>query len=219
MATVPRALRRLLACVCLAGGLALARQADPIQIRVSRAVPETLELLDRDGSAEWAISNGLLVLQKPGIPAGAIRRPAGIAVFRTPPLTRVVVDLELRCTAPIDVVHRDLEVVFGYQSPTRFYYVHLAGTTDDVHNGVFLVDNADRRRIDDGKTPPQLRDQNWHHVRLERDGSAGSIRVFVDGPKNPSWSLTDTTIRAGRVGVGSFDDTGEFREISVVGNL
>jgi hypothetical protein len=29
---------------------------------------------------------------------------------------------------------------------------------------------------------------------------------------------TDTTIRAGRVGVGSCDDTGEFRDISVTGS-
>jgi hypothetical protein len=93
----------------------------------------------------------------------------------------------------------------------------LAGITNDVHNGVFLVAEADRRRIDAGTTPPQLKDQNWHDVRLVRDGSTGRVQVYVDRSPAPAWDLVDTTIRAGRVGLGSFDDTGEFRNVVVNG--
>jgi hypothetical protein len=111
-----------------------------------------------------------------------------------------------------------LEIVFGYTSPSRFYYVHLAGITNDVHNGVFLVAGADRRRIDPGTTPPQLRDQNWHDVRLVRDGSTGRVQVYVDHAAAPAWDLIDATFPAGRVGLGSFDDTGEFRNVTVNGS-
>ena len=168
-----------------------------------------------DGSGTWISSSGLLILQKPGAPSGAIRRPAALAILDTAPVERASFQLELRCTAPIDVVHRDLEVIFGYESPTRFYYAHLSGITDAVHNGVFLVYDADRRRIDAGTTPPVLRDQAWHRVRLEWTGATGRIQIYVDDSAAPAFDLTDATIRAGRVGVGSFDDTGEFRRITL----
>jgi hypothetical protein len=170
-----------------------------------------------DGSGVWEMPGGRLVLAKAGVPAGPIRRPAALAILKSAPFANVVVQAEVRSTAPQDVAFRDLDVVFGYESPTRFYYVHLAGTTNDVHNGIFLVADADRRRIDSGTCPPQLKDQAWHRIRLERAPSTGRIAVYVDGSKTAVMTAVDTTIRAGRVGFGSFDDTGEFRRILISG--
>ncbi len=189
-------------------------------VRLTIARPDTLARWDLVGSGTWTTANGLLILQKAGspLPAGSIRRPAALAILRTPSLAGARLDVQLRCTAPVDVIHRDLEIVFGYESPTRFYYVHLAGTTDDVHNGVFLVDNADRRRIDAGTTPAQLKDQAWHHVRLDWQAKTGRILIHVDDAAAPTFDVTDRTIQSGRVGLGSFDDTGEFRAIRVIGN-
>src|SRR5690242_5686877 len=125
-------------------------------VRVTLARPDSLDRWEVVGSGTWAAADGVLRLEKPGtpLPAGSIRRPAALAILRTPPLASARLEVELRCTAPVDVVYRDLELIFGYDAPTRFYYAHLAGITDAVHNGVFLVDHADRRRIDRGTTPP-----------------------------------------------------------------
>ena len=171
-----------------------------------------------DGSGSWTIADAKLILEKAGKPAGPIRRPAALAILKTEPLKQVALDVEVRSTAPQDVLRRDVNLVFGYESPTRFYYVHLSGVTDAVHHGIFLVADADRRRIDDGKGPPQLKDQAWHRVHLERDGETGRIAIYVDGSKAPVLVASDTTIRAGRVGLGSFDDTGEFRKIQITGS-
>ena len=92
----------------------------------------------------------MLVLTKAGTPGGPIRRPSALAVLQSEPLARATVHVDMRSTAPEEVKNRDLEIIFGYESPSRFYYVHLAGITDPNHNGIFLVDNKDRRRIDDG---------------------------------------------------------------------
>jgi hypothetical protein len=51
-----------------------------------------------------------------------------------------------------------------------------------------------------------------------RDGSTGRIEVFVDDSKAPVLSAIDSNIRTGRIGLGSFDDTGEFRDITVTGS-
>lgn len=116
------------------------------------------------------------------------------------------------------MIRRDLDVIVAYESPTRFYYVHLSATSDSVHNGIFLVDNADRVRIDGGKGKPELKDSTWHHVRVERDGSTGQIKVFMNRSRTPVLEAMDTTICCGRAGFGSFDDTGEFRHIVIKGD-
>jgi hypothetical protein len=164
------------------------------------------------------MTDGALVLEKAGVPEGPIRRPAALAVLRSQPLGNLTMSLDVRSTAPADLDVRDVLLIVGYQSPSQFYYVHLSRKTDDVHNGIFLVNNADRRRIDDGKGVPRLTDQAWHRVRLERDASSGAIRVFVDDDSAPVLSATDRTLLSGRVGVGSFDETGEFRAIEVTGS-
>jgi len=180
--------------------------------------PDALAEWSLDGSGSWTVADGKLVLEKAGQPAGPIRRPAALAILKTDPFKRVTLEAEVRSTAPQDVPRRDVNLIFGYESPGRFYYVHLSGVTDAVHHGIFLVADADRRRIDDGKGQPQLKDQNWHRVRLERDGATGRIEIYVDGSKAPVLVALDTTIRAGRVGLGSFDDTGEFRKIQITGS-
>jgi len=179
--------------------------------------PSRINEWEVDGSGLWKTSDGRLTLWKAGVPSGQIRRPAALAIFKGKPFRQVTIEADIRCTAPLDVIRRDLDVVFAYESPSRFYYVHLSATSDSVHNGIFLVNNANRVRIDGGKGKPQLKDSTWHHVRVERDGSTGQIKVFVDRSGKAALEAKDTTICCGRVGFGSFDDTGEFRRISIKG--
>ncbi|MEM7305334.1 MAG: hypothetical protein AAF682_01625 [Planctomycetota bacterium] len=111
--------------------------------------------------------------------------------------------------------HRDLCLFFGYQSPERFYYVHLATEPDQNAHNVFLVDGADRRNL----LAPQERGVDWgagwHHLRLERDAEEGTVRVFFDDMVTPVLEARDTTLSWGRVGVGSFDDTGRFANLEL----
>ena len=207
----------LLAVLFALSAAACAARSGGVSLAPSLAAPGDLARWTLDGTGTWEVRDGMLVLTQKGTPAGAIRRPAALAVLEGPPLRRATIRAQVRSTAPPTTLNRDMEVIFGYQSPSRFYYVHLAGITDAAHNGIFLVADADRRRIDDGKAPPQLRDTAWHDVRVERDGDTGLIEVYVDGAATPALRAVDTTLREGRVGVGSFDDTGEVRAISVTG--
>lgn len=198
------------------------RQPPASAVRLAPALASAAELSsdwDLDGSGTWTIADGRLVLSKAGVPAGSIRRPSALAVLRSAPLTDVTLEADLRSTAalPDQTPRRDLLLVVGYQSPTRFYYVHISAARDDVHNGIFLVADADRRRIDTKSDTAMLTDQAWHRVRLERQASTGRIALYVDGGAEPIMVATDTTLAAGRVGVGSFDDAGEFRAIRVSG--
>jgi hypothetical protein len=192
------------------------RQAISVRPDLSKA--KNLQKWDLDGSGEWRIDGGKLIISKAGVPSGPIRRPAALAILKTKSLRQATIEAELLSTAAPDVGRRDLDVIVGYESPTRFYYIHLSATSDDVHNGIFLVNNTDRKRIDSVTGKPLLTKFTWRRFRVERDGQSGRIAVFADGSRTPVLHATDTTIVRGRVGVGSFDDTGEFRSIVVKGS-
>lgn len=195
------------------GGAAAAAQTITLKPEISER--RGLSAFDLDGNGTWSVRGQVLVLEKAGVPGGPIRRPAALAIVKSEPLTDFTFSLELRSTAPVDLAVRDVQLVVGYQSPSAFYYVHLSAKTDAVHNGIFLVNNADRKRLDEPTSRARLVDQEWHRVRLERDTSAGSIVVFFDDDRAPALSVTDRTLTRGRVGVGSFDETGEFRALQV----
>ncbi|MCI0560744.1 MAG: hypothetical protein MN733_19850, partial [Nitrososphaera sp.] len=178
-----------------------------------------LELWEFQTSPSWVLENGTLILKQAGTPSGPIRKPAEWAILKTEPFIDVQLWLEARCNAPIERKGRDIILIFGYQSPTRFYYAHLSNQTDRVHNGIFLVNDADRQRIDDGKGIARLVDTSWYPIHLERNIQTGAIRIYVSDRQTPALSANDTTLSWGRVGVGSFDDTGAFRNIRVVGKL
>ena len=171
-----------------------------------------------DGNGTWDVAGGSLRLTKAGIPGGPIRRPAALAILKSRPFARLTLEAEIKSTAPVDLPVRDVDLIFDYESPNRFYYVHLAGITNAVHNGIFVVADADRRRLDEPDSVPQMKDQAWHRIRLERDPASGSIEIFVDGSSAPVLKANDKTITSGRIGFASFDETGEFRKIVVSGS-
>jgi len=107
-------------------------------------------------------------------------------------------------------------IAFNYVDTLHFYYTHLSkdpGAKVDVHNGIFLVDGAPRRRIAGLEAAPALPDKNWHKVRVERDVSSGWIKVFVDDEPQPRFSVVDNTFKCGQVGLGSFDETGDYTDV------
>jgi hypothetical protein len=207
---------RIVILAALAAG-SLAAAAKPTILHPDLGSARRITNWTLDGSGTWDVADGTLRLTGAGIPGGPIRRPAALAILKSAPFTKVTIEADIKSTAPVDLPVRDVELVFGYESPTRFYYVHLAGITNAVHNGIFLVADADRRRLDQPTSVPQMKDQAWHRVRLERDPATGRIQIFMDGAAAPVLEATDTTIAAGRIGFGSFDETGEFRKITVTG--
>lgn len=171
-----------------------------------------------EDSSLWQASDSLLVLTRAGAIPDDIRRPGSVAVMEgTADLGTFHMRARVRSTQDTTVVGRDVILVFGYRSPHEFYYAHLSNdNTIMPHNGIFVVDDADRKRIDDqgvaGAPEARLTDQRWHEVRVDRDAEAGTIRVFMDDLRAPLFTASDTTFRSGAVGFGSFDDTGAIEQ-------
>jgi hypothetical protein len=144
------------------------------------------------------------------------RSPFNIALRKDGIVGDFVLDAKVLSTHE-DYGHRDVCVVFGYQDPARFYYVHLGKATDDHANQIFIVHNAPRTKISTRTTDGTPWDDQWHHVRIVRRIESGTIEVFFDDLERPVMTATDKTFSWGRIGVGSFDDTSDWDEITLRG--
>lgn len=143
------------------------------------------------------------------------RHPQQFALLKSPNVGNFTFQTRLRRH------QRSVILVFDYVDPLHFYYTHLSvdsGEKIDVHNGVFIVDGAPRRRIAGLEAAPALPDTKWHTVRVERNVKAGTIRIFVDNQAKPLFSVVDRTFLCGRVGMGSFDETGDFTDVKLTSN-
>ena len=106
---------------------------------------------------------------------------------------------------------------FGYQDPAHLYYVHMAKQADDHANQIFIVNAADRVKISTKTTKGTAWDDNWHHVKVVRTVADGKIEIYFDDMKTPIMTATDKTFTWGQVGIGSFDDTGNWKDVTLRG--
>jgi hypothetical protein len=144
------------------------------------------------------------------------RSPFNIALLKDIKVGDFILEAKLQTTAR-DYPHRDMCLFFGYQDPAHFYYVHLGQRTDDHANQIFIVNGADRIKISTKTTKGTPWDEKWHRVKITRSVGDGSIAVYFDDMKTPVMTATDKTFVRGRVGIGSFDDTGNWDDVRLFG--
>jgi hypothetical protein len=145
-----------------------------------------------------------------------VRSPYNRALIKDIVVSDFLLEVKLQSTIP-DYGHRDLCLFFGYQDPSHLYYVHLGKQTDDRANQIFIVNAEPRKKISTKTSSGTNWTDNWHHARLVRDVKSGSIQVFFDHMAEPVMTATDSTFMWGQVGVGSFDDTGNFDDVFLFG--
>jgi len=145
-----------------------------------------------------------------------VRSPFNRSVVKDVIVGSCVLDVKLQSTAR-DYPHRSLCLFFGYQDPAHLYYVHLGQKTDDHANQIFIVNNEPRKKISTKTTEGTKWDGEWHHARVVRNVDSGKIEVFFDDMKEPVMTAVDKTFTWGRVGIGSFDDMGNFDDVLVYG--
>ncbi len=141
-----------------------------------------------------------------------VRSPFNINLIKGIEIGSFVLELKLKSTTE-DYNHRDLCLFFGYQDPSHFYYVHLGKTADPHANSIFIVDGEPRLSIATTRSDGTDWDEKWHRVRLVRDLKKGTIEVYFDDMNQSIMTAKHDRFASGRVGVGSFDDTGQFDDI------
>lgn len=146
-----------------------------------------------------------------------VRSPYNRTIYQGAEVSDFVYDVELRSTTPY-YNHRDLCLFFGYQDESHFYYVHFGQEADPHSNSIFLVNDAPRVSIANKTTKGTKWDDEFHHVRIVRNVEHGLIEVYFDDMENPIMVANDKTFTHGKVGIGSFDDQGNFNTVKLWGN-
>lgn len=144
------------------------------------------------------------------------RSPFNIALVKDVYVGDFVLEARVQSTAR-DYPHRDMCLFFGYQDPAHFYYAHLAQKADDHANQIFIVNDAPRQKISSKTTDGTPWDNQWHAVKLVHKVGPGTIEVYFDDMKTPAMTATDKHFTWGRVGLGSFDDTGNWADVKLRG--
>jgi hypothetical protein len=168
-------------------------------------------------AADWQVAaeNGAetLRLTEGREPLPGPRRPFQFALADAPEYARATVE------ADVKPLGRSVMIVFAYLDEAHFDYAHLSidtGEKQPVHNGIFHVYGGERVRISNARGPAAFAATGrWYHVRLTHDAKTGSVRATVDGQSVPALVATDVSLGAGKVGIGSFDETGEFKNVKI----
>lgn len=196
----------------------MARAGDVIiQDDFERESPEGWDFTD---PAAWRIAkegeggNHVLELFQGSDYKPPVRSPLNIALVKETELGGFEMDVKVRSTTR-DYGHRDLCVFFGHQDPSHFYYVHIAKEADPHAHSVFLVNGEPRVSIAESRTEGVRWTDDWHHVRVIREPESGLIEVYFDDMTKPIMTAHDKTFAHGRIGLGSFDDTGMFDDLIV----
>src|SRR5512143_2080858 len=130
--------------------------------------PDHWRVVEKDGSMVYE-------LIAPG-EQGAVRAPTEWSVWTGHDVTSFEFTGRMRCYTDTTIPGRDMCVFFHYQDPTHFAYVHFAGSSDEVHNIIGLVDGADRVKINAepaGTSVFRLTDRTWHTFKVTCDGPTG----------------------------------------------
>lgn len=153
----------------------------------------------------------LVVKDEPGVP----RRPKQFAILQEGPYKSFTLEVDVKRNG------KSLALAFAHQDEGHFNYAHISvddPAKQNVHNGVFHVFGGERVRISSLEGGPGLLPTpEWTHVKLVWDGKTGEVRCWADGKTSEALHAVDLSLKNGRVGLGSFNETGSFRNLKVSG--
>ncbi|MEA1951101.1 MAG: hypothetical protein U9N87_06930 [Planctomycetota bacterium] len=145
------------------------------------------------------------------------RSPYNISLIKDVVVGDFVFTAKVRSTNSKAGAHRDMCIFFSHQDPSHFYYVHLGKVPDPHSSQIMIVNGAPRKMITNNKSPGIPWDEKWHDVKVVRRVADGAIEIYFDDMKKPVMTARDKTFTWGRIGIGSFDDHGQWDDVKLRG--
>ncbi|MCA9230965.1 MAG: hypothetical protein KDA57_09955 [Planctomycetales bacterium] len=145
------------------------------------------------------------------------RSPHSIALLKDIKVGDFELTVKLQSTDQISGNHRDLCLFWGYQDPANFYYVHFGAKADPHACQIFIVDDAARTMITTVEASGTPWTDGWHQAKVVRNVANGNIDVYFDDMDKPLMSACDKTFTWGQIGLGTFDNHGNFDDLHLFG--
>jgi hypothetical protein len=147
------------------------------------------------------------------------RSPYNVSLLKDIAVSDFVITVKVQSTNAGAGAHRDMCLFFNYQDPAHFYYVHLGKRPDPHSSQIMIVNDAPRVMITTNQSPGIPWDDDWHTVKIVRRVADGTIEIYFDDMQRPVMTATDKTFAYGRVGLGSFDDNGNWDDFQLHGKV
>lgn len=183
--------------------------------RWAPAWPDSWKVIEIDGKKAFSEYQSVELMPP-------FRSPWEIALLKDLEVGDFIMDVKVRETH-VEYPHRDSVLVFGYQGPSKFYYVHFApevGTP--TADQIFIVNDANRKKItDNDHLSPGIHwggQDQWHKLRIVRKLEDGLVEAYYDDMEKPVMVAHDKTFTWGRIGMGTFDDTADFASVKLWGD-
>ena len=147
------------------------------------------------------------------------RSPHSLALIKNLPVSDFELTVDAQSTDVASGNHRDLCVIWGYQDPAHYYYVHLGASSDPHSCQIFIVDGAPRKAITVQEASQTPWKKGWHRVKVVRVADSGLMLVYFDDMQRPLMTARDKTFERGRVGLGTFDNHGNWDNLVLRGTV
>ena len=169
------------------------------------------------GSGRLTDGTDFAILIEPGESRPPVRRPQAQIILKDSEWEDTTLTARFRMLYSDQHHGRDAVLIFGYQDDTHYYYAHLCDDSKGrVHNVIMRVDGDTRSVISSDDKPEPRLSNDWQTARVVHKKD-GRIEVYFEDMDTPYMVTNDTTYPAGRVGVGSFNDTAAFDWVEVHG--
>lgn len=145
------------------------------------------------------------------------RSPLNISLLKDVIVGDFELTVQVQSTHSTAGPHQDMCLFFGYQDAAHFYYVHLGKQPDPHSSQIMIVNGAPRVMITQNASPGIPWDDGWHQVKVVRRTADGIIEVYFDDMQTPVMTAVDKTFTWGQVGLGSFDDHGNWDDFRLCG--
>jgi hypothetical protein len=163
-------------------------------------------------AGEWSFSNGTLAMLAARPQEANPRYPIQYALLEGESYDSFILECEVKRDSG------SLILLYNWQDASHFNYVHLSVDSPEkqiVHNGIFHVYGSDRSRISKGIGAGSLPTTEWTPVKLTYDAASGRMVAEVGGQKFPSLDAVDVSLTRGKIGLGSFFETAQFRNLKI----
>jgi hypothetical protein len=145
------------------------------------------------------------------------RSPLSIAWLKDVRVGDFELTVRVQNTNPSGGNHRDLCIFWGRQDASHFYYVHFGQKADPHACQIFIVNGAPRTMITVDQAEGTPWTDGWHQLKVVRRVADGTIEAYFDDMTKPLMTARDTTFGAGQIGIGTFDDSGNFDDLVLRG--
>jgi hypothetical protein len=159
---------------------------------------------------EWNLKRGTWALRE-GVLEQTNLDGLTVALLQEPALADVVLTLDFRIV-PVGAGVRAAAIAFRATGTMTYYWAHL----DSKNSQVILVHSTpDEAWHEIARRRFPISADAWHSARLECRGK--SIRIAVDGKE--VIAAEDTTLAAGRIGVGTSEGQVQYRNLRLEGEV